>query len=130
MDNLLRICVKDYKVPNSQHTIERGTLITIPVYAIHHDPEIYPNPEIFDPDRFTENNIKNRHNFAWIPFGEGPRSCVGMQLGILQTKIGLAHLLLKYRFKTSPKTPIPLVIDPKCTVASPKCGMWLAIEKI
>lgn len=130
MDNLFRVCGQDYQVAGSEHIIEKGTIVVIPIYGIHRDPEIYPDPEKFDPDRFTEENIRDRHPFAWIPFGEGPRICIGMRFGVMQTRIGLACLLSKYRIKTCPKTPIPLVIDPTSTVMAPKDGMWLEIEKI
>ncbi|XP_055701922.1 cytochrome P450 6a9-like [Phlebotomus papatasi] len=130
VDNLLRICGQDYHVPGTKHIIEKGTMVSIPVYGIHHDPEIYPDPEKFDPDRFTEENIKARHPYAWLPFGEGPRICVGMRFGVMQTRVGLANLLSKYRVKTTPKTAIPLVLDPASTVMTPKNGMWLQVEKI
>ncbi|XP_059610502.1 cytochrome P450 6a8-like [Phlebotomus argentipes] len=130
VDSLIRVCGQDYAVPGTKHIIEKGTMVMIPVYGIQHDPEIYPDPEKFDPDRFTEENVKNRHPYAWIPFGEGPRICVGMRFGVMQTRVGLAHLLQKYRVKTCPKTPIPLQLDPSTTVMSPKGGMWLKLEKI
>ncbi|XP_055697203.1 cytochrome P450 6a8-like [Phlebotomus papatasi] len=130
VDNLFRVCGQNYQVPGSKHLIEKGTFVIIPVYGIHHDPEIYPDPEKFDPDRFTDENIKNRHPYAWIPFGEGPRICVGLRFGVMQTRVGLANLLSKYRVKTTPKTPIPLVLDPKGSVLTPKDGMWLQVEKV
>ena len=59
--------------------MEEGTKILIPVYAIHHDPEYYPDPERFDPDRFTEENKVSRDHFTYLPFGEGPRVCIGKE---------------------------------------------------
>ncbi|XP_059610501.1 cytochrome P450 6a9-like [Phlebotomus argentipes] len=130
VDNLFRMCGQDYAVPGTKHVIEKGTPVIIPVYGIHRDPEIYPDPEKFDPDRFTEENVKNRHPYAWLPFGEGPRICVGMRFGVMQTRVGLANLLQKYRVKTCSRTPIPLVLDPIATVMSPKGGMWLKLEAL
>lgn len=52
-------------------------MIKIPTHAIHHDPEIYPDPYRFDPERFNDENIKSRHTYAFLPFGEGPRVCIG-----------------------------------------------------
>ena len=49
----------------------------VPVWSIHHDPEIYPDPERFIPERFNEENKKSRDSVAFIPFGTGPRNCVG-----------------------------------------------------
>ncbi|XP_055696549.1 cytochrome P450 6A1-like [Lutzomyia longipalpis] len=129
-DSLIRLCGQDYNVPGTKHVIEKGTTVMVPVYGIHHDPQIYPDPEKFDPDRFTDENIKNRHPFAWIPFGEGPRICVGMRFGMMQTRVGIAHVLSKYRVKTSSRTQIPYVPNPPSQVLSPKGGMWLKLEKI
>ena len=82
--NINRICTEeitftDYK--DKKVTIEKGTVILLPVYAIHHDPEHYPNPEKFDPDRFAKENggIKQyKDECVFLPFGDGPRICMGM----------------------------------------------------
>lgn len=66
---LIRTASKDYKVPNTDFTIPKGTLTFIPVYAIHMDPDIYPEPEKFDPERFSEENKRDRHQMAYLPFG-------------------------------------------------------------
>lgn len=73
-----RECVQDYQVPNTDVTIEKGTRVIIPIKAVHYTEENYPNPEKFDPERFSEENKKQRHPYTHIPFGEGPRICIGM----------------------------------------------------
>jgi cytochrome P450 len=76
-----RMCISDHELPVSSDgtkvTIPGQTGVYIPVYAIHHDPQYYPEPETFDPERFTEENINNRPQFTYLPFGEGPRVCLG-----------------------------------------------------
>ena len=74
---LERKCNKDYKVPDSDYIIKKDTHIVIPVLGIHHDPELYPDPEQFDPERFTAENKALRHPYAFMPFGMGPRNCIG-----------------------------------------------------
>lgn len=100
------------------------------IYGIHHDPTYYPNPEVYDPERFTHENSVNRHSMAFIPFGEGPRVCIGMRFGMIETKVGLVTLLSKFRFQKSERTKVPLVFSLKNLVLSPEGGLYLRIEKI
>lgn len=79
---LNKICTKEYKLPpckntDEEVTIEVDTPIIIPLYALHNDPKYFPNPEKFDPDRFSESRISEITKGSYIPFGEGPRICVG-----------------------------------------------------
>lgn len=74
---LNRICTKDFKIPDTDITIDKGTLVFIPAHAIHYDAEYYPEPEKFDPDRFEADKKKARNIFTYLPFGEGPRICIG-----------------------------------------------------
>lgn len=99
-------------------------------YAFHHSPELYPEPEQFDPERFTVENKAKRHPCAFLPFGEGPRNCVGLRFGLLQTKMGLATLLRRFKFSPCGKTQIPLEIDPISLVYVPKDEVWLKVENI
>ncbi|KAL6261403.1 hypothetical protein P5V15_006497 [Pogonomyrmex californicus] len=126
---LNRICTKDLNLPTTNIHVSEGTLITIPVFGLHRDPSIYPNPEKFDPERFNMDEIASRHPYAYLPFGEGPRVCIGMRFGYVQTKVGLVSLLSKFKFKLHPQTPIPLTFDEAAIVLSPKSGVHLNIEQ-
>lgn len=77
---ITRQCVADYKVPNTDITLDKGTDVIIPLTNIHYDEDNFENSENFDPERFNPENIKNRHQYAHIPFGEGPRVCIGMYI--------------------------------------------------
>jgi cytochrome P450 len=65
------------KLHGTDVTVEKGTRVLLPVFALHHDPKYYPDPERFDPERFCEEEKKKRPQFAYLPFGEGPRICIG-----------------------------------------------------
>ncbi|CAD7079484.1 unnamed protein product [Hermetia illucens] len=127
---LTRRATRDYRIPNTKIIIEKGQDIIIPAYCIHHDPEIYSNPEVFDPNRFTPEEIKSRHPVSFLGFGDGPRNCVGLRFGRMQARIGLVTLLSNYRFKPSPKTAVPLTFDVDIGILTPKGGMYLGVEKI
>lgn len=68
---------KHLVAPDIDANFEVGTRICIPIYSIHHDPRYYPNPETFDPDRFSPEETAQRHPFTFLPFGGGPRKCIG-----------------------------------------------------
>lgn len=67
---LLRICTKDYPVPGTNHVIERGMNLMLPMHAIHNDPEYFPDPDKFDPERFSPEEVKKRNSFTFLPFGK------------------------------------------------------------
>lgn len=77
MPFLTRELIEDYTFESNKVTIPKGLKIWIPTYAIHNDPDIYPDPDKFDPERFSEDNIKQRHPMHFLPFGHGPRNCIG-----------------------------------------------------
>lgn len=79
---LNRICIEDCDIPNTNIRIEKGTKIIICMNAIHRDPDIFPDPDKFDPLRFTKENIASRHSCTYFPFGEGPRACIGLSSSI------------------------------------------------
>nr|AGI03843.1 cytochrome P450 6BQ8 [Tribolium castaneum] len=127
---LTRKCTKDYTIPNTSIQLQRGVSVSVPVLALHTDPEYYPNPEKFDPDRFSDENVKARPGFTWLPFGEGPRICIGLRFGLLQSKVGLTAVLKHYRIKLNHKTQLPVTLNPRSFITSAKGGVWLDVEKI
>nr|AAX48015.1 cytochrome P450 [Ochlerotatus sollicitans] len=130
IESLSRVPTADYTVPGTNHVLPKGTMTAIPVYALHHDPEYYPEPERFDPDRFAPEAVQSRPAYVFLPFGEGPRNCIGLRFGLMQTKIGLITLLRNFRFSPSAKTPDALVFDVKSFVLSPEGGNYLRYDKI
>lgn len=71
---LIRVCTKHYVIPNSQVSIEAGTQVLIPIHAMQNDPQYFPDPERFQPERFSDYNA---NQYVYMPFGEGPRQCIG-----------------------------------------------------
>ncbi|XP_020281102.1 probable cytochrome P450 6a14 [Pseudomyrmex gracilis] len=125
---LNRICTKALDLPTTNIHIPEGTLITIPVLGIQRDPAIYPDPDKFDPERFSADEIAARHPYAYLPFGEGPRVCIGTRFGYMQTKVGILNILSKFKVKLHSRTPVPLIIDEAPIILTPKGGVHLIIE--
>lgn len=122
--------MSDYEVPDTKSVISKGTLICIPNFAIQRDPEFFPEPDKFDPQRFTPENVKARHSCSFLPFGEGPRNCIGLRFGMLQAKICIAMILRNFEISISNKTQVPLVFRPKSTFLSPTGGMWIKLKPV
>ncbi|KAG8176932.1 hypothetical protein JTE90_018715 [Oedothorax gibbosus] len=98
----------DYKMRKTGITVKKGNCVTIPVYAIHHDPTIYNDPQIFNPDRFSPEEKAKRPPYSYIPFGAGPRNCVAMRFALMQVKVCLAHVIANFIIKRCPETKVPL----------------------
>lgn len=77
---LERYCKNDYPVPGTNFVLPKDSHVTISVAGLHEDPEYYPNPEKFDPERFSEENKKKRPAYTYLPFGDGPRICIGISI--------------------------------------------------
>nr|XP_054760249.1 cytochrome P450 3A24-like [Lytechinus pictus] len=88
-------------------TIEKGTQVFIPMYTIHRDPDYWPEPEKFIPERFTKEAQAKQHPFAWQPFGAGPRNCIGMRFALMETKVAVVRVLQNFRLETCAQTEIP-----------------------
>jgi cytochrome P450 len=94
-------------------SIPRGSMVIVYVYGAHHAPRYWQNPEAFDTDRFVKENDKLRTPFTYLPFGGGPRGCIGSHYAMLQILMILSDLLRKYDFELAPGQTIearPMVI--------------------
>ncbi|XP_031624487.1 uncharacterized protein LOC116341517 [Contarinia nasturtii] len=117
-----RTCVKDYVYDDGElkFEIEKGSNILFPVYGLHHDPKYYPDPEKFDPERFNDDNKHDILPGTYVPFGLGPRNCIGSRFALMELKAILYYLLLNFSFEPNKDTQIPLKM---------KKGFFLVTEK-
>ena len=93
--------------------IPRGLTVVVFIYGVHHSRRHWENPERFDPERFTKEKEKLHTPFTWLPFGAGPRGCIGGNYAMLQILMILSVLLEKYDFRLAPGQTIqarPMVI--------------------
>lgn len=124
------MAIKDYPIEGTNHQFKAGQIVVIPAYALQRDPEYYPNPDAFDPDRFSPAESASRNPYTFLPFGEGPRNCIGSRFGMMQARIGIITLLSNFKLTLSPKTPCPLEISKTDFILSSVGGVWLKIGKV
>jgi len=85
-------------------------IVNFDIQSIHRNPEYYPNPEKWDPQRFLPENRDKLTPYTYLPFGIGPRNCVGMRFALIEAKTAVVHLINKFKFVKSLNTQIPLKI--------------------
>jgi len=124
-----RRATKDYKIPDSDFVLPKGTVVSIPVYCIHHDEDYWPEPEKFDPERFSAENKSKTNPYAWQPFGHGPRNCIGMRFALMEAKAAVAYMVHNFEFAPSKKTHIPMKFKKSGNI-KPIDGMWLNVKPL
>ena len=98
---MMRACTKEYQIPNTNQVIKKGAAVIVPALAMQLDEKYYPDAKRFDPERFDEKNVAGKSfvQRPYMPFGEGPRACIGLRLGKMQTKVGIVLMLQNYKYE-------------------------------
>ncbi|XP_059353317.1 cytochrome P450 4c3-like isoform X2 [Daphnia carinata] len=122
---VLRCLPEDVEIGG--YVLPKGVTVAIMIHSLHHNPQVYPNPEVFNPERFLPENSVGRHPYAFIPFSAGPRNCIGLKFAMLELKIVLANLLRRFDFSVrDPSVPIKASLE---LLLTPKDGVHLIVTK-
>jgi cytochrome P450 family 9 len=129
-----RKCTKTFTIEperegESPLTINKGDVCWIPVYALHLDPNYHPNANQFDPERFSDENKDKINGSTYLPFGIGPRNCIGSRFALLESKILLYYLLLEFDFVITSKTQIPIKIRKDSALLLSENGFHVGLKR-
>ncbi|XP_013364937.1 PREDICTED: cytochrome P450 3A17-like [Chinchilla lanigera] len=102
------MCKKDLEINGV--FIPKGTAVMVPSFALHRDAKYWPKPDEFQPERFSKKNKENIDPYIYMPFGNGPRNCIGMRFALMNMKLALIRVLQNFSFHTCKETQIPLTL--------------------
>ena len=89
--------------------IKKGTNIGIPIHVVHHNPEYWPEPELFKPERFFKENAGSIVPYSYLPFGSGPRACIGERFAMIEIRVAMVRLLQSFHLEKHEKTRLKIV---------------------
>lgn len=127
-----RVCINPdgYSLePFSDFKIPFGMPVYIPIFALHRNEKNFPDPMKFDPERFSPDNISKIKPFTNLPFGSGPRNCIGERFGLMQVKSGIVNILKDFRLEPSEKTPKTITLEKKAMLVQSDKGLFLNLVK-
>ncbi|XP_014476303.1 PREDICTED: cytochrome P450 6B1-like [Dinoponera quadriceps] len=129
-----KICTEEFELKSSDELsccINPGTEIFVNVYEIHRNSNYWHNPDVFDPNRFSSDRKTEIEKYTFLPFGEGPKTCVAMRMAMLQTKANLAMIMKNYTLELSLKPPKePLKFMQGNIVLQPIGGLWVHLKPL
>ncbi|KAK7806216.1 hypothetical protein U0070_008879, partial [Myodes glareolus] len=108
-NRLERVCKQDVEMDGV--FIPKGSIVIVPLYALHHDPQYWPEPKEFHPERFSKENKGSINPYVYMPFGNGPRNCIGMRFALMNIKLALTKILQNFSFQSCKETQIPLKLN-------------------
>ncbi|XP_031675017.1 cytochrome P450 3A27-like [Oncorhynchus kisutch] len=91
--------------------IPKDCIVLVPTWTLHRDPEIWSDPEEFKPERFSKENKESIDPYTYMPFGAGPRNCIGMRFALIMIKLAMVEILQSFTFSICDETEIPLEMD-------------------
>ncbi|XP_055541583.1 probable cytochrome P450 9f2 [Wyeomyia smithii] len=123
-----RLCVRDYELDDMEglrFTISKGTGVWLPIHGLHHDPKYYPTPEKFLPERFSDENKSSINLGSYLPFGIGPRNCIGSRFALMEVKAIVYYMLKSFTFKKTPNTQVPLILKKGASGSEAEEGVFV-----
>ena len=123
-----RMARDEYRLSNG-FLVKKNDLIVAPLYPLQHDPEFYEEPEKFDMDRFLPQNRGKIIPCTYLPFGTGPRNCIGMRFALMEAKMALANMMIKYKFVSTSKTTRELKFKPMSIILTNQEPIMVKVER-
>ncbi|XP_013146951.1 PREDICTED: probable cytochrome P450 9f2 [Papilio polytes] len=128
-----RVCTKPYELPPPREggkptKLNPGDYVYNMVNSIHLDPRHYPEPEVFNPERFSEENKNEIKPFTFMPFGIGPRTCIGTRFAMLEIKVLIYNIILNFKILKCDKTTEPILLKPHEFNIAALGGTWVKLE--
>ncbi|XP_046966798.1 cytochrome P450 6B7-like [Vanessa cardui] len=113
---LMRKCSQKYTFEDLNLTIDKGVGITIPIKSMQNDSKYFDNPSEFRPERFDPNNFNDNNKYIYLPFGGGPRACIGERFALMQSIAGLVAILSRFSVRPAPSTVRHPEIEPTSAI--------------
>ncbi|XP_037948832.1 cytochrome P450 9b2-like [Teleopsis dalmanni] len=124
-----RVCSKDYKLTDEDDNFvfdfKVGDRVWFPLGGLQMDEQYFENPDVFDPERFSDDNKGNIKPFTFLPFGAGPRNCIGNRYALMQAKAMLYYLVINCKLERSEKTVKDIFNDMRGFNVNPQGGFWI-----
>lgn len=111
VSRLERSPCEDYIIGDTGVKVTKNDIVAVPVYAMQHDPQYFPEPSTFDPERFNDENVGSIQPYTYLPFGAGPRNCIGISFVLQAVKVSIFHTLRNVQVVRTEKTKVPLVFQ-------------------
>uniref|UniRef100_A0A803T1V9 Cytochrome P450 family 4 subfamily F member 22 n=1 Tax=Anolis carolinensis TaxID=28377 RepID=A0A803T1V9_ANOCA len=121
-----RHCTEDVKMPNGQ-VIPKGVVCLISIYGTHHNPAVWPEPEVYNPHRFDPAASKQQSPLAFVPFSAGPRNCIGQTFAMAELKVTLALTLLRFVVRLDKSQTVRRKPE---LILRAENGLWLQVEPL
>ncbi|XP_053561355.1 ultra-long-chain fatty acid omega-hydroxylase-like [Bombina bombina] len=121
-----RCCTEDIKLPDGK-VIPKGNICAISIYGTHHNPTVWPNPQVYDPYRFDPEKFQERSSHAFIPFSAGPRNCIGQNFAMAEMRVVLALTLLHFNVTLDQTKSVRRKPE---LILRAEGGLWLQVEAL
>ncbi|XP_060037394.1 leukotriene-B4 omega-hydroxylase 3 [Erinaceus europaeus] len=121
-----RCCTQDVTLPDGR-VIPKGNICVISIFGLHHNPSVWPDPEVYNPFRFDPQDTQKVSPLAFVPFSAGPRNCIGQTFAMTEMKVALALSLLRFRLRPDPTRETRR--SPELILRA-QGGLWLQLDPL